>query len=398
MSAIQSDVIVIGAGAAGLMCAASAGQRGRSVLILDHGKRPGRKILIAGGGRCNFTNNDVSAKNYLSQNPHFVKSALAQFTNWDFLALIYKHGIEYEEREHGQLFCVNEHDSKDIVKMLLRECDDTGNVKYNYQCEITSIERVADNGFRVETTKGTFQCSSLVVATGGLSMPRLGATPFGWKVAEQFGLEVVSPQAALVPFTLDGREKGLTELTGTALPVRISCNDKEFSEALLFTHRGISGPSVLQISSYWNSGDLVTIDWLPDLSVLELLEKAMVNNPAQELKTTLSRVLPKRLVDYFIDLNVFDNKPLRQLNKREIEEINTILHCWEIKPNGTEGYRTAEATIGGVDTNCLSSKTMEAKDIPGLYFIGECVDVTGHLGGFNFQWAWSSGWVAGRNV
>ncbi|MEZ8627753.1 NAD(P)/FAD-dependent oxidoreductase [Vibrio cyclitrophicus] len=398
MSAIQSDVIVIGAGAAGLMCAASAGQRGRSVLVLDHGKRPGRKILIAGGGRCNFTNYDVTAKNFLSQNPHFVKSALAQYTNWDFISMIYKHGIEFEERDHGQLFCVNDHDSKDIVKMLINECDETGNVKYKYQCEITSIERVADNSFKVETSNGVFNCKSLVVATGGLSMPRLGATPLGWKVAEQFGLEVVSPQAALVPFTLDGREKGLTELTGTALPVRISCNNQEFLEALLFTHRGISGPSVLQISSYWNSGDVVQVDWLPGLNTIELIEKATANNPAQEVKTTLSKVLPKRLVEYFIELNVFENKPLRQLNTREIENISSALHSWEIKPNGTEGYRTAEATIGGVDTNYLSSKTMEARDIPGLYFIGECVDVTGHLGGFNFQWAWSSGWVAGQNA
>ncbi|EJG0888032.1 TPA: NAD(P)/FAD-dependent oxidoreductase [Vibrio parahaemolyticus] len=395
---VQHDVIVIGAGAAGLMCASSAGQRGRSVLVLDHGKRPGRKILIAGGGRCNFTNYDVTAKNYLSQNPHFVKSALAQYTNWDFISMIYKHGIEFEERDHGQLFCVNEHDSKDIVKMLIDECDETGNVSYKYQCEVTKIERIVDNYFVVETTNGIFKCKSLVVATGGLSMPRLGATPFGWKVAEQFGLGVIAPQPALVPFTLDGREKGLTELTGTALPVRISCNNHEFLEALLFTHRGISGPSVLQISSYWNQGDIVKVDWLPSLNILDLLEQAVINNPAQEIKTTLSKVLPRRLVEYFIELSVFENKPLRQLSRRDMESISAALHSWEIKPNGTEGYRTAEATTGGVDTDYLSSKTMEAKNVSGLYFVGECVDVTGHLGGFNFQWAWSSGWVAGQNV
>lgn len=398
MSATQSDVIVIGAGAAGLMCAASAGQRGRSVLVLDHGKRPGRKILIAGGGRCNFTNYDVTAKNYLSQNPHFVKSALAQYTNWDFISMIYKHGIEFEERDHGQLFCVNDHDSKDIVKMLISECDETGNVKYKYQSEIISVERITNNDFEVKTTQGTFKCESLVIATGGLSMPRLGATPFGWKIAEQFGLAVVPPQAALVPFTLDGREKGLTELTGTALPVRISCNNKEFLEALLFTHRGISGPSVLQISSYWNPSDSVTVDWLPETNALEFLENAIAKNPAQELKTTLSKVLPKRLVEYYIELNVFENKPVRQLNKKQVEDIALNLHNWKIKPNGTEGYRTAEATLGGVDTNELSSKTMECKSVKGLYFIGECMDVTGWLGGYNFQWAWSSGWVAGQNV
>ncbi|MFC5079198.1 Ferredoxin--NADP reductase [Vibrio thalassae] len=395
---VQHDVIVIGAGAAGLMCASSAGQRGRSVLVLDHGKRPGRKILIAGGGRCNFTNYDVTAKNFLSQNPHFVKSALAQYTNWDFISMIYKHGIEFEERGHGQLFCVNNHDAKDIVKMLVDECDATGNVHYKYQCEVTDIERISESDFLVETTKGSFKCKSLVVATGGLSMPRLGATPFGWKVAEQFGLGVIAPKAALVPFTLDGREKGLTELTGTALPVRISCNNNEFTEALLFTHRGISGPSVLQISSYWNPGDVVQIDWLPSSNVIELVEKSIVDNPAQEIKTTLSKILPKRLVEYFIEMSVFENKPLRQLNRREIDTISTALHSWEIKPNGTEGYRTAEATTGGVDTKYLSSKTMEASHVPGLYFIGECVDVTGHLGGFNFQWAWSSGWVAGQNA
>ncbi|CAH8193135.1 NAD(P)/FAD-dependent oxidoreductase [Vibrio metschnikovii] len=396
MSTVQHDVIVIGAGAAGLMCAASAGQRGRSVLVIDHGKRPGRKILISGGGRCNFTNYDVTANNYLSQNPHFCKSALSQFTNWDFLGLIAKYNIPFHERDHGQLFCGDS--AKDIVNLLTSECEETGNVKYKYQSEIISVERIDDNDFEVKTTQGTFKSESLVIATGGLSMPRLGATPFGWKIAEQFGLGVIPPQAALVPFTLDGREKGLTELTGTALPVRISCNNKEFLEALLFTHRGISGPSILQISSYWNPGDSVTVDWLPETNALEFLEKAITKNPAQELKTALSKVLPKRLIDYFIELNVFENKPLRQFNKKQIEDVALNLHNWKIKPNGTEGYRTAEATLGGVDTNELSSKTMECKSIKGLYFVGECMDVTGWLGGYNFQWAWSSGWVAGQNV
>ncbi len=396
MSIALHDVIVIGAGAAGLMCAASAGQRGRSVLVIDHGKRPGRKILISGGGRCNFTNYDVTANNYLSQNPHFCKSALSQYTNWDFLGLVAKYNIPFHERDHGQLFC--DDSAKDIVNLLTSECEETGNVKYKYQSEIILVERIGDNAFEVKTTQGTFKCESLVIATGGLSMPRLGATPFGWKIAEQFGLAVIPPQAALVPFTLDGREKGLTELTGTALPVRISCNNKEFLEALLFTHRGISGPSVLQISSYWNLGDSVTVDWLPETNALEFLEKAIAKNPIQELKTALSKLLPKRLVEYFIELNIFENKPLRQFNKKQIEDIALNLHNWKIKPNGTEGYRTAEATLGGVDTNELSSKTMECKSIKGLYFVGECMDVTGWLGGYNFQWAWSSGWVAGQNV
>lgn len=391
----QFDVVIIGAGAAGLMCASQAGKRGRKVLVIDHAKKTGRKILISGGGRCNFTNYDVTANNYLSQNPHFCKSALSQYTNWDFLALIAKYNIPFHERDHGQLFC--DDSAKDIVNLLTSECEETGNVKYKYQSEIISIQR-ADNEFEIKTTQGAFECKSLVIATGGLSMPRLGATPFGWKIAEQFGLSVIPPKAALVPFTLDGREKGLTELTGTALPVRISCNKKEFLEALLFTHRGISGPSVLQISSYWNPGDSIAVDWLPETDALEFLEKALVNNPSQELKTTLSKLLPKRLIEYFIELNVFENKPLRQFNRKQIEEIALNLHNWKIKPNGTEGYRTAEATLGGVDTNELSSKTMECKSIKGLYFIGECIDVTGWLGGYNFQWAWSSGWVAGQNV
>lgn len=396
MSIIHHDVIIIGAGAAGLMCAASAGERNRSVLVLDKGKRPGRKILISGGGRCNFTNNDVTDKNFLSQNPHFVKSALAQYTHWDFISMIYKHGIDFEERDHGQLFCIDS--AKQIVDMLLAECTETGKVEYKYQTEIVSIEWLEGAGFEVNTNQGVYRCESLVVATGGLSMPRLGATPFGWKLAEQFGLKVVSPQAALVPFTLDGKEKELCNLTGTALPVRVTCNNQSFQEALLFTHRGISGPAILQVSSYWKPGDIIIIDWLPNIEITDILKKALETNPDQELKTVLSRELPKRLVEIFIGQNEIDNRPLRQLNHKQIESVSAKLHNWVLKLNGTEGYRTAEATIGGVDTNCLSSKTMEVRTVPGLFFIGECTDVTGHLGGYNFQWAWSSGWVAGQNV
>ncbi|MUK37863.1 aminoacetone oxidase family FAD-binding enzyme [Aliivibrio fischeri] len=396
MSIIQHDVIIIGAGAAGLMCAASAGQRKRSVLVLDKGKRPGRKILISGGGRCNFTNYTVEPQNYLSQNPHFVKSALSQYTQWDFLGLIAKHDIAFHERDHGQLFC--DDSAKQIVDLLLRECADTEKVKYQYQIDIISIERLDNTGFIVHTNNGVYQCESLVVASGGLSMPRLGATPFGWKIAEQFGLKVIQPQAALVPFTLDGKEKELCNLTGTALPVRVSCNNQSFTEALLFTHRGVSGPAILQISSYWNVGDTVVVDWLPNLDLADLLVQAIDKNPAQELKTMLSKVLPKRLVEIFIGLGDVTNCLLRQLTQKQIDHIAMTLHHWILKPNGTEGYRTAEATLGGVDTNYLSSKTMEARDVPGLFFVGECMDVTGHLGGYNFQWAWSSGWVAGLNV
>ncbi len=390
------DVVVIGAGAAGLMCAAQAGKRGRRVAIIDHAKKPGRKILISGGGRCNFTNYDVSAENYLCGNPHFVKSALSQYTNWDFISMVSKYGIEFEERSHGQLFCLDS--AKDIVKMLLDECD-MPNVTQHYQVETLEIEKT-DQGFHLHTTQGDFECESLVVATGGLSMPKLGATPFGYKIAEQFGLPVKSTTAGLVPFTLHVEDKdALAELSGIAVTAEIQAESgKTFKEALLFTHRGLSGPSVLQISSYWKPGQAVTINLVPEVDVDELLTRSREKHPNQTLKNTLARVLPKRLVEVFIERNLLVDKPLKQFNPKELTAVKETLEQWRVIPNGTEGYRTAEVTLGGVDTDALSSKTMECKDIKGLYFVGEVMDVSGWLGGFNFQWAWSSGFVAGQNA
>ncbi|KGY07404.1 NAD(P)/FAD-dependent oxidoreductase [Vibrio sinaloensis] len=392
------DVVIIGAGAAGLMCAAEAGKRGRSVLLLDHAKKPGRKILIAGGGRCNFTNYDVTAKHYLCQNPHFVKSALAQYTNWDFISMIYKHGIEFEERDHGQLFCVGDYNSKDIVKMLLAECQ-LPSVEQRYQQDIHHIEQT-ESGFELHANTSVIECQSLVVATGGLSMPKLGATPFGYKIAEQFGLSIVPTTAGLVPFTLHKEDKeDFAELSGIAIPVELTAeNNTVFKEALLFTHRGLSGPSVLQISSYWKPGETVTINLVPDVDMDELLSQNLEKHPNQSLKNTLAKVLPKRLVEVLIERKVLEDKPLKQFGVNQLKAISQTLQQWQIVPNGTEGYRTAEVTLGGVNTDHISSKTMECKQVKGLYFIGEVMDVTGWLGGYNFQWCWSSGFVAGQWV
>jgi predicted Rossmann fold flavoprotein len=392
------DVVIVGAGAAGLMCAAEAGKRGRKVLVLDHAKKPGRKILIAGGGRCNFTNYDVTAKNYLSSNPHFVKSALAQYTNWDFISMIYKHGIEFEERDHGQLFCVGDHDSKDIVKMMLAECD-MPNITLRYQQDVHQIEQ-SDSGFTLHANTNAVACDSLVIATGGLSMPKLGATPFGYKVAEQFGLSIVPTTAGLVPFTLHKEDKeDFAELSGIAIPAEIKAkNKKTFKEALLFTHRGLSGPSVLQISSFWNPGEPIQINLIPEVDVEDLLQRSLEKHPNQSLKNTLAKVLPKRLVEVLIKRKVLIDKPLNQFGDKQLKGIVDKLENWSIVPNGTEGYRTAEVTLGGVATDHISSKTMECKQVKGLYFVGEVMDVTGWLGGYNFQWCWSSGFVAGQWV
>ncbi|EKO3628828.1 NAD(P)/FAD-dependent oxidoreductase [Vibrio metschnikovii] len=392
----QVDVIVIGAGAAGLMCAAQAAQRGRQVLVMDHAKKPGRKILISGGGRCNFTNYDVSAANYLCRNPHFVKSALSQYSNWDFISLVSKHGIAFEEREHGQLFCVDS--AKEIVNLLLTECDQP-TLKQRYQVDIQTISQTAD-GFVLQTSQGTWQCQSLVIATGGLSMPKLGATPFGYKVAEQFAIPVLPTCAGLVPFTLHVADKeALAELSGIALPVEILARcGTSFKEALLFTHRGLSGPAVLQISSYWQPGQTLSINLLPNVDVDHALAEAREQHPNQTLKTTLSRLLPKRLVEVLIERGLLVDKPMKQLTPTVLKQTAQALQEWQIVPNGTEGYRTAEVTLGGVDTDWLSSKTMECKTVPGLFFVGEVMDVTGWLGGYNFQWAWSSGYVAGQWV
>ncbi|WP_162063622.1 NAD(P)/FAD-dependent oxidoreductase [Vibrio taketomensis] len=390
------DVVIIGAGAAGLMCAAEAGKRGRKVLVLDHAKKPGRKILISGGGRCNFTNYDVSANNYLCRNPHFVKSALSQYTNWDFISMVSKYGIEFEERDHGQLFCLDS--AKQIVSMLLDECQN-GKVQLRYQQDIHQIEQT-EQGFTLHANTNVIDCQSLVVATGGLSMPKLGATPFGYKIAEQFGLPVVPTTAGLVPFTLHKQDKEAFEtLSGIAIPAEITAqNGTVFKEALLFTHRGLSGPSVLQISSFWKAGQEVTINLVPEADVNELLTASREKHPNQSLKNTLAKVLPKRLVEVMVERKELEDKPLKQFNQKQLEQITTYLENWKIAPNGTEGYRTAEVTLGGVDTDHLSSKTMECKQIKGLYFIGEVMDVTGWLGGYNFQWCWSSGFVAGQHA
>ncbi|EGU37351.1 oxidoreductase [Vibrio ichthyoenteri ATCC 700023] len=388
------DVVIIGAGAAGLICAAEAGKRGRKVLVLDHAKKPGRKILISGGGRCNFTNYDVSANNYLCRNPHFVKSALSQYTNWDFISMVSKYGIEFEERDHGQLFCVDS--AKQIVNMLLEECQQA-KVQFRYQQDVHQIEKV-DSGFSLMANTTAIECQSLVIATGGLSMPKLGATPYGYKVAEQFGLPIIPTSAGLVPFTLHKQEKEDFEaLSGIAIPAEITAQDGTvFKEALLFTHRGLSGPAVLQISSFWKAGQKVTINLVPEADVDELLTVAREQHPNQSLKNTLARVLPKRLVEVMVERKELVDKPLKQFNDKELKQITEYLENWQIAPNGTEGYRTAEVTLGGVDTDHLSSKTMQCKQVEGLFFIGEVMDVTGWLGGYNFQWCWSSGFVAGQ--
>ena len=390
----QVDVVVIGAGAAGLMCAAQAGYRGRSVLVLDNAKKPGRKILISGGGRCNFTNHQAGPHAFLSANPHFCKSALARYTQQDFIDLVDRHGLNYHEKTLGQLFC--DDSAKDIVDILLTECDWAG-VTLQFQTEILTVSKT-DEGFVLDTSKGEIACSSLVVATGGLSMPKLGATPYGFKLAEQFGLTVLPTRAGLVPFTLHQADKeAFADLAGVSLPVAVTAEDgTRFREALLFTHRGLSGPVILQISSYWQPGQTIHINLLPGQDIPALLQQWQRDYPAQELKTVLGRELPKRLVEKLIERAELHSKPLRQYTPKELTAVAELLAGWRILPNGTEGYRTAEVTLGGVDTDELSSKTLESKKVPGLYFIGEVVDVTGWLGGFNFQWCWSSGWVAGQ--
>lgn len=389
----QWDVIVVGAGAAGLMCAIEAGKRGRRVLVLDNGKRVGRKILMSGGGRCNFTNMYAGPENFLSQNKHFCKSALSRYTQWDFIALVQKHSIAYHEKTLGQLFC--DDSAKDIVDMLLKEAKDA-NVQLALQQNISAVS-FADGQYTVSTPELNRQCQSLVVASGGLSLPNLGATAFGFQLAEQFGLKVLPLRAALVPLTWQPADKAVfEEISGVSLPVTAEANGTVFPEDMLFTHRGLSGPAILQISSYWQPGDDVTVNMSPQTDITEFLVAQQQAHPEQELKTALAKLLPKRLVEKLIDIKAVNNQPLKTLHSKSMRQIADTLHSYVFKPNGTEGYRTAEVTIGGVDTDGLSSKTMEAKHQPGLYFIGEVVDVTGWLGGYNFQWAWASGWVAGQ--
>jgi predicted Rossmann fold flavoprotein len=390
----QFDVIVIGAGAAGLFCAAQAGQRGRRVLLLDNGKKPGRKILMSGGGRCNFTNLYTEPAAYLSNNPHFCKSALARYTQWDFIDLVNRHGIAWHEKTLGQLFC--DDSAQQVVDLLMAECD-KGGVTVRLRSEILSVNR-DDAGYSLQLNGSAVQAEKLVIASGGLSMPGLGASPFGYKIAEQFGLKVLPTRAALVPFTL---HKPLLEqlqtLSGVALDTTIAAKDGTlFKEAMLFTHRGLSGPAVLQISSYWQPGEYLTVDLSPATRLEDFLTIQREAHPNLSLKNSLAKILPKRLVEVLQDMNVVPDVTLKQLNRKQQTELVQTLHGWQVQPNGTEGYRTAEVTLGGVDTTQLSSKTMEARDVPGLYFIGEVVDVTGWLGGYNFQWAWSSAWACAQ--
>lgn len=388
------DAIVIGAGAAGMFCAAQAGQVGLRVLLLDNGKKPGRKILMSGGGRCNFTNLYVEPAAYLSQNPHFCKSALARYTQWDFIDLVGKHGIAWHEKTLGQLFC--DDSAEQIVKLLVDECA-KGNVTTRLRSEVLSVER-DEAGFSLQLNGETVSTKKLVIASGGLSMPGLGASPFGYKIAEQFGLKVLPTRAGLVPFTLHKPMLDVSQtISGVSVPSVISAEDGTvFRESLLFTHRGLSGPAVLQISSYWQPGEFVTINLLPDIDLAEFLDAQRAEHPNQSLKNTLAMHLPKRLVECLQQLGQIPDVTLKQLNVRDQQTLVETLTEWRVQPNGTEGYRTAEVTLGGVDTNELSSRTMEARKVPGLYFIGEVMDVTGWLGGYNFQWAWSSAWACAQ--
>lgn len=388
------DVIVIGAGAAGLFCAAQAGQKGRRVLLIDNGKKAGRKILMSGGGRCNFTNLYTEPAAYLSHNPHFCKSALARYTQWDFIDLVTRHGIAWHEKTLGQLFC--DDSAQQVVDLLLKECED-GQVTLRLRSEVISVSR-DDSGYTLQLNGAEVQAEKLVIASGGLSMPGLGASPFGYKIAEQFGLKVFPTRAGLVPFTL---HKPLLEqlqtLSGVSVPSVLTAEDGTvFKEALLFTHRGLSGPAVLQLSSYWLPGEFVTINLSPGQDIDALINDERQSHPNQSLKNTLAKLLPKRLVECLQLLGTVPECTLKQLNSHQQAELAAALHQWRVQPNGTEGYRTAEVTLGGVDTTQLSSKTMEARDVSGLYFIGEVVDVTGWLGGYNFQWAWSSAWACAQ--
>ncbi|WOH36289.1 NAD(P)/FAD-dependent oxidoreductase [Thalassotalea fonticola] len=396
MALEKVDVVVIGAGAAGLMCAINAGYRGRSVAVVDMGKKPGRKIIISGGGRCNFTNQNAEPDNYLCTNPHFVKSALSRYTQYDFIDMVERHGVEYHHKTLGQLFC--DDSAHNIVDMLLTECDWAG-VSIHLQSEVHKVNKT-DDGYIVTTNGKDFHCQSLVVAAGGLTMPKLGATPIGYKIAEQFGLKVLPTCAALVPFTLHEQDKQRFDgLSGISVDSIVSSEDgTSFRENILFTHRGLSGPAILQISSFWQAGQSVSINLIPDFDLEQRLQDIRQESPQRALKTVLSHLLPKRLIERLYDAEELPDKPMNQLNHHEFKDIANYFHHWQIKPNGTEGYRTAEVTLGGVDTDELSSKTMESKKASGLYFIGEVADVTGWLGGYNFQWAWSSGWAAGQVV
>ena len=388
------DVLVIGAGAAGLMCAIEAGKRGRSVVVVDHSDKPAEKIRISGGGRCNFTNIHTSPENFISQNKRFCVSALKRYTQHDFVEMVNRHNIGWHEKTLGQLFC--DESSFQIIDMLLDECDDAG-VTIRMNTEISNIIAREDGGFDVTTRTGAqWTCQSLVVACGGLSIPKIGATGFGYQIARQFGLNIIPTRAALVPLTFDPDLRAqMGQLSGISVDAVVQCNKKQFREGLLFTHRGLSGPSILQISSYCDEGDGIVVNLNPDEDAFDVLKSAKSETPKQAVHTVLSRILPNRLAQLIAARHELE-RPIGETGDKALRKLAMDVNQWAVMPNGTEGYRTAEVTLGGVDTNELSSKTMESRKVPGLYFIGEVVDVTGHLGGFNFQWAWSSGWSAGQ--
>jgi len=399
----KTDVLIIGAGAAGMMCGIEAGKRGRSVFILDHANKPGKKIIMSGGGRCNFTNLYTHPDCYISHNPHFCVSALSRYTPQDFIDLVQKHKIKFHEKTLGQLFC--DEKSSEIVQMLLKELEESG-VKLFLNTKILDIKK-QENYFYIQTSMGLIQASSLIIATGGLSIPTMGASPFAYKIAEQFKLKLFPTRSGLVPLTLDTKDKEKwSELSGVSAPCEISSESgKKFKENLLITHRGLSGPAVLQISSYWNPGEIIKINLLDfvlntqeqNLSFEAFWKEACESNPKIMVKNFFGEFLPKRLVLELIPEDLSES-PLKTLIPSQVQMLKNILTSWEIKPGGSEGYRTAEVTLGGIDCNELSSKTMEVRSVPGLYFIGECVDITGWLGGYNFQWAWASGWAAGQVV
>jgi predicted Rossmann fold flavoprotein len=391
----KTDVIIIGAGASGLMCSIEAGKRHRKVLVIDHAKKPGRKILMSGGGFCNFTNYHIDADNYISHNPYFCKSALSRYTPWDFQALVQKHHIAFSERAHGRLFC--DGSSRDILNMLLSECEQAG-IFLLLNSKIEKIERLGEHHFKVDSSRGNYTCRSLVVATGGLSIPAIGASPLGYEIAEQFHIKVWPRRAGLVPFTLQPKDKEkLSTLSGIAVDAVVSNKRQSFSENLLFTHRGLSGSAILQMSLYWQPGEELTINLLPEVDLVDVLKKQQQQCPRRKVKSVLAEYLPKRLVAIMVMSDLAES-PLRTISHNQFKEISAQLKQWTIKPSGTEGYRTAEVTLGGVDCNAISSKTMETHQVAGLFFTGEVLDVSGWLGGYNLQWAWSSGWCAGQYV
>ena len=392
------DVIIIGGGAAGLFCAFTAGQRGQSVLVLDSSNKVGKKILMSGGGRCNFTNLDTTPENFLSNNPHFCISALNRYNQWQFIDLVERHEIPYHEKSHGELFCDNS--SKDILKMLLDECAAVG-VVIETKSIIHQIEVGEEGGFTLSVGENPFKCRSLVVASGGLSIPSLGASGFGYDIAEQFGLNLLPRTAGLVPFTFSDWVKDISETnSGLSVDVETSVNDMSFRENLLFTHRGISGPAALQLSSYWKPGQFISVNLLPDQNTEALLLEFKKANPKSLLRTLLAPLLSKGLVQSLESIYwaTYADTAIAEIPNGVLQYIADTLNNWQLKPSGTEGYRTAEVTLCGVNTDHISSKTMECKTQPGLYFVGEVLDVTGHLGGYNFQWAWASGYAAGCYV